>query len=104
MTEELETIKFFSLWVGWPGVAALAVWKIGIPLTRLFVRRHSNGSSQLEDKVDTIENNHLHEIRNDISGLKKGQRDFRQEFADYRVETHGRLTKLEAYVLNGRKK
>lgn len=74
--------QIFTLVKGitWAGVAALALWIVVAPWTRFIIERLSpktgNGKIITEDSLDL---NHLHEIRNDIKDLKIDMSEVRRE-------------------------
>ena len=81
----------------WAGVAMLFTWKVIAPLVASMVGRvNGKTNGKLKDRLDTLEGNHLSEIRNDISELKGDVRRLREEQAGMRE----RVAKLEVKAFN----
>lgn len=98
-------VKEILINASWAGAAGLFVWKVLGPLVHYFLTNNMNGDRQsfrgLQDEVETIRENHVEHLKEDIHILKNEKQDIKSSLN----ELGNRVTRLETIVEhNGDKK
>lgn len=94
---ETNLLTFFGT-LSWAGVAGLFVWFVLKPLIGLLIEKLSGGNG-LVDRMNTLENNHLHEVNRRLNCLDAADIRIQDDLGNIR----DRLSKIEGRM-NGRLK
>ncbi|MCK5600950.1 hypothetical protein KAR91_03715 [Candidatus Pacearchaeota archaeon] len=96
----IQFINYLPL-ITWPVVAFFFIWKIGVPLTRAFLKNKNKAKNgqDLEEMIEDIERNHLGEVRRDIAEMKRDIREVKIE----QVEMGKKIVRVETKVFNTQK-
>ena len=92
MTPEiLQAIQIGGWAVAFAVVGYPLVTKVLTPLVKNWISKRNGGNGMLYDKVEEFENNHLHDMREQLDSHK-------MEFDEFRKETRKDVSKLKGDV------
>ncbi len=92
MTPEiLQAIQIGGWAVAFAVVGYPLVTKVLAPLVKNWISKRNGGNGTLWDKVEEIETNHLHDIKEQLNSHKT-------EFDEFRKETRQDISKLKSDV------
>lgn len=74
-SSELQAILTYAGGLSWSGVCALIVWKIAVPMSKLWIEsvkmKRGAYSQDFGERLDTFENNHMEHFRSDLSNFDR---------------------------------